>query len=130
QDERVANDINALRNAGVLTFPVVLCNEVGGCPAEFVREQFTEISVAEATTAAELLPAFAEIFTQMKPDRSVLTDRNSDGELTFSTRAPHGARSLFSITTRDGLNTLNRDDAPMLPRNALNDNNISISVLE
>ncbi|MEX1020693.1 MAG: vWA domain-containing protein [Litorilinea sp.] len=130
QDGRVAAEIDTLRDLGALTFPVVLCNEVGGCPAEFVREQFTDISVAEATTAAELLPVFAEIFTQMKPNRSVLTGRNSDGALAFSTRAAHGVRSLTTVTTRDGLLGLNRAESPMLPRNALNDNNISISILE
>lgn len=75
QKERVAAQIAQLRAAGVLIFPVVFCNSTTGCSGNFLREQFSNFGIREATTAQDLLRVFSEIFAEMKPDRSVITER-------------------------------------------------------
>lgn len=124
----IQNQLATLRGDEVLVFPVVLCNPAAGCSGEFLREQFGD-ALNEAKTPQDLLRIFSEILTRIKPDRSLITDRNPAGQLQFTTRAPHGVRSIALVTPRGGLTTLQRDDAPMLTSNALNDPNIDLNVL-
>jgi hypothetical protein len=124
----IINQLATLRQDGVMVFPVILCNPTAGCPAEFLREQFGS-DVNEAKTPQDLLQIFSEILTQMKPDRSLVVNRNPAGHLQFTTREPHGVRSVALVTTRNGLVSLRRDEAPMLTSNVLNDPNIDVNVL-
>jgi hypothetical protein len=124
----IVEQLATLRQDGVLVFPVILCNPTAGCPAEFLREQFAQ-GLDEAKTPQDLLQIFSEILTQMKPDRSLVVNRNPAGQLQFTTRDAHGVRSLSLVTTRNGLVTLRRDEAPMLSSNVLNDPNIDLNVL-
>jgi hypothetical protein len=130
QSERIAGYIQAIRDAGIFVFPVVLCNPSAGCSGEFLREQFANFGVNEAKTAADLLRIFSEIFSQMKPDRSVITFRNREGALQVTTRAPHGVRKIAFITPRGALAAVRRNEEPMLTRNALNDPNIDVNVID
>jgi hypothetical protein len=129
QRQRIADLLTMLRNDGVLVFPVVLCNASAGCSGEFLREQFASSGVNEAGSAQDLLRVFSEILTRMKPDRSLITNRAA-GALQFTTRAPHGVRSLVFVTPRGGLTALHRDDAPMLTSRVMDDANIDVNVLE
>ncbi|MCC6457600.1 MAG: VWA domain-containing protein [Caldilineaceae bacterium] len=124
----IVDQLATLRQSGVLVFPVVLCNPSAGCSGEFLREQFAQ-GLNEAKTPQDLLRIFSEILTQMKPDRSLVVNRNPAGQLQFTTRDAHGVRSLSLVTTRNGLVTLRRDEAPMLSSNVLNDPNIDLNVL-
>ncbi len=124
----IAAQVEVLRSDGVLTFPVVLCNASAGCSGDFLREQFADFGVSEAASAEDLLRIFSEIAAQMKPDRSVITGRGS--ALQLVTRAPQGVRSMSFVTPRGGLQSLARDDQPVLTRTALDDPNIDVSVIE
>lgn len=128
QRQQIADQLASLRSAGVLVFPVVLCNSTAGCAAEFLREQFGESGVSEAATATDLLRVFSEVFARMKPDRSVIT--SGDSGLQLATRAPQGVQSMDIVTARGGLTNMQRDGQPVLTRSALNDPNIDVSVIE
>lgn len=130
QRPRIEEQLATLRADGVLVFPVVLCNATAGCSGEFLREQFADFGVKEAGTAQDLLHVFSEIFTLMKPDRSLITEHSASGTLEFTTRAPQGVQSVSFVTPRGALTGLRRDDAPMLTSNVLNDPNIDLNVLE
>jgi hypothetical protein len=130
QRPRIVGLLDNLRSQGVLTFPVVLCNPTDGCSGEFLREVFADYGVSEATTAQELLRIFSELFSEMKPDRSVITPRGLSGNLQFTTRDPHGVKAMTFVTTQGGITGIRRDDTPMLPRSALSDANINVSVIE
>lgn len=129
QRPRIAELLDTLRADHVLVFPVVLCNATAGCSGEFLREQFADFGVKEAGTAQDLLQVFSEIFTLMKPDRSLITNRGA-GALEFTTRAPQGVQSVALVTPRGSLTALHRDDAPMITSSVLNDPNIDVNVLE
>jgi hypothetical protein len=128
QKPTIVNQLATLRQDGVLVFPVILCNSTAGCQAEFLREQFAQ-GLNEAKSPQGLLRIFSEILTKMKPDRSLVVNRNPAGQLQFTTRDPQGVRSVALVTTRNGLVSLRRDEAPMLTSNALNDPNIDVNVL-
>jgi hypothetical protein len=128
QKPAIVDQLATLHQDGVMVFPVILCNPTAGCPAEFLRDQFGG-ELNEAKTPQDLLQIFSEILTQMKPDRSLVVNRNPAGELQFTTRDPHGVRSVALVTTRNGLVSLSRDQAPMLTSNVLNDHNIDLNVL-
>ena len=130
QRERVSTQIEKLRSVGILTFPVVLCNPSAGCAGDFLREQFADFGVQEAATAQELLRVFSELFAAMKSDRSVITDRNSDGNLQLSTRAAHGVRSIAFVTPHNELSSVHLDDEPMLTRRSLDDANIDVNIID
>lgn len=130
QRPRIEELLGTLRTDQVLVFPVVLCNATAGCSGEFLREQFADFGVREAGTAQALLEVFSEIFTQMKPDRSLIANRSASGALEFTTRAPQGVQSVAFVTPRGSLTALHRDDAPMLTSNVLDDPNIELNVLE
>ncbi len=124
----IPDQLATLQRDGVLVFPVILCNPNAGCPAEFLREQFPQ-GLEEAKTPQDMLRIFSEILTQMKPDRSLIVDRNPAGQLQFVTRDPHGVRNITLVTTRNGLVSFQRDESPMLTSNSLNDPNIDLNVL-
>jgi hypothetical protein len=128
QKPHIVDQLATLRQDGVLVFPVILCNPTGGCPAEFMHQQFPT-GLYEAKSPPDIVKMFSDIFTQMKPDRSLVVNRNPAGELQFSTRDPQGVRSISLVTTRGGLVSLQRDKAPMLTSNVLNDPNIDLNVL-
>lgn len=130
QRARIGEQFAELRAAGVFVFPVVLCNPGAGCAGDFLRQDFTEYGVTEAGSAEQLLPIFAEIIAAMKPDRSILTGRTGSGALQFTTRAPHGVRTLSFVTARGGLASLRRDAAPVQARTDLADDNIEVNVVD
>jgi hypothetical protein len=128
QGEEIRALVTTLNNAGVLVFPVVLCNPTAGCAGEFLREQLPELPASQATTAQELLRVFSELFAEMKPDLSVIT--GSGGLLQLTTRAEHGVRKLALVTARDGLTALQRDNQPVLAQQSLNDPAIAVNLVE
>lgn len=129
QGTKVDQQIADLRNLGVLLFPVVLCNPNAGCSGDFLREHFAGFGVREAATAPELLRVFAEVFSAMKPNRSVITNRNANGAIELVTRNIHQVRQLAFVTPRNGLVSLSRDTSPMLSRRLLDDPSIDVNAL-
>ena len=124
----IAQQVETLVADGVLTFPVVLCNPTAGCQGEFLREQFADFGVDEATTAESLLRVFSDIFAQMKPDRSVISSKGQS--VRVNTRAAQSVRSMSFVTERDGLLALTRDDEPVPLRTTVDDPNIDVSVVD
>ncbi|MCB0097344.1 MAG: VWA domain-containing protein, partial [Caldilineaceae bacterium] len=132
QRQRILEQIQVLRDAGIYTFPVVLCNASAGCSGEFVQEAFAEYGVREAGSAQDLLRVFSEIFAEMKPDRSVLTTRSSGsgGALSLSTRTVQGVRKISLVTPRAGLTSFQLNNEPFLAQSTLDDPNIEVSVVD
>ena len=125
---QVAEQVNQLRAAGVLVFPVVLCNPTAGCSGEFLRDQFADFGVREAKTAPDLLRVFSEIFAEMKPDRSVITGRGS--VLQLNTRAEQGVRRIsFVLPSSEQVRVL-RNGEPFLTQRELNDPNVSVTAID
>ncbi len=129
QESLIAAQLDTLNQSDVFVFPVVLCNPNDGCSGDFLREQFPAESVLEAASAQDLLRIFSEILTRMKPDRSLITNRNAAGALEFTTRAEHGVQRVAFVTPKGGLLSAHRDDAPLLTSNSLNDPNIDLNLL-
>lgn len=125
QGDAIRTQVTALREAGVLVFPVVLCNPTAGCAREFLTQELPELGARQATTAQELLLVFSEIFAEMKPDLSVITGRNS-GAIELTTRAAHGVRQLAFVAARDTLIGVRHDGEPAPVQGALNDPLIDI----
>ena len=125
QGDAIRAQVATLRDAGVLIFPVVLCNPNAGCAGEFLTEELPELGARQATTPQELLLVFSEIFSEMKPDLSIITGRNS-GAIQLTTRAAHGVRQLAFVAARDTLVGVRRDDEPVPVQGALNDPLIDI----
>ncbi|HRW11479.1 MAG TPA: vWA domain-containing protein, partial [Caldilineaceae bacterium] len=130
QRERINGQIETLRNAGVIVFPVVLCNPTAGCAGEFLRDRFAESGVREAKNAQDLVRIFSEIFASMKSDRSVLTGRSADGALEFTTRVQQGVRRITVVTPSGGLRGVNRSDGAVATQSTLSDPHIDVNVLE
>ncbi|MEZ4656631.1 MAG: VWA domain-containing protein [Caldilineaceae bacterium] len=132
QRQRILDQIQVLRDAGIYTFPVVLCNASAGCSGEFVQEAFAEYGVREAGSAQDLLRVFSEIFAEMKPDRSVLTTRSSGsgGALSLSTRTVQGVRKISLVTPRAGLTSFQLNNEPFLAQSTLDDPNIEVSAVD
>lgn len=128
QEDEIRAQVTALQSAGVLVFPVVLCNSTAGCAGEFLREQLPELGARQAATAQDLLRVFSEIFAEMKPDLSLVSGRGTRLQLT--TRAAHGVRKLAFVTTRDGLVSLGRDGQPLLAERSLDDPTIDVNIVE
>jgi hypothetical protein len=126
QGDAIRAQVNTLREAGVLVFPVVLCNPTAGCASEFLTTELPELNVQQATTPQELLRVFSEIFAEMKPDLSVITARG--GSIQLATRAAHGVQQLAFVTARDGLTTMRRDDQPLAAESYLNDPLIDVNL--
>ncbi len=134
QKPRIIEQFNQLAGDDVLTFPVVLCNPTAGCAGEFLREDVAEMGVVgmgveEAGTAPDLLRIFSELLADMKPDRSIITDRDADGALQLVARDAHGARQLAYVTSSGNLLSVKRDGAPTLPVAALRDPNIDVNLV-
>ena len=134
QKPRIIEQFNQLAGDDVLTFPVVLCNPTAGCAGEFLREDVAELGVVgmgvqEAGTAPDLLRIFSELLADMKPDRSIITDRDADGALPLVARDAHGARQLAYVTSSGNLLSVKRDGAPTLPVAALRDPNIDVNLV-
>lgn len=129
QETTLRTQIATLREAGVLVFPVVLCNPTAGCAGEFLTEELPELESRQATTPQELLRVFSEIFAAMKPDLSVITSRTGNA-IQLTTREGHGVRRLAFVTARDGLTSIQRDDQPILPQGTLADPSIDVNLLE
>lgn len=128
QEGRFAQYLGQLREDGVLVFPVVLCNPTDGCSGDFLSGQFGA-DVREALTAADLLRVFSEIFAAMKPDRSVVTARNTSGFLSFNTRAAQDVGQLAFVSPRASINSVRRDDSPVVTQSLLEDGNIDLNVV-
>jgi hypothetical protein len=129
QGEAIRNEVATLREAGVLVFPVVLCNPSAGCAGEFLSAELPELSTRQAATPQDLLRVFSEIFAEMKPDLSVLSSRSA-GQLRFTTRNEHGVRKITVVTTRDGLTNLQLGDQPIQGQNVLTDAAVAVTLLE
>ena len=124
----VAEQVAQLRAAGVLVFPVVLCNPTAGCSGEFLRDQFAEFGVREAKTAPDLLRVFSEIFAAMKPDRSLIQGHGS--VLRLKTRAEQGVRRIsFVLPSSEQVSVL-RNGEPFLAESQLNDPNVSVTAID
>jgi len=132
QKVRIQTQLQTLRANGVLVFPVVLCNPTAGCSGEFLRQEFASFGVRDAASAPDLLRVFSQIFTEMKPDRTVLTARTStqSGSLSFVSSESQGVRKLTVVTPRNGLGNVQLDGAPFLMQPSLQDQNIEVSVLQ
>lgn len=126
QGDAIRAQVTALREAGVLVFPVVLCNPTAGCAGEFLTTELPELNVQQAATPQELLRVFSEIFAEMKPDLSVITARGSMIQLT--TRAAHGVQQLAFVTARDGLIAVRRDDQPLAAESYLDDPLVDVNL--
>jgi hypothetical protein len=129
QGEAIRAGVAALREAGVLVFPVVLCNPTAGCAGEFLSQELPELNTRQAATPQELLRVFSELFAAMKPDLSVITSRTGNG-VQLTTREGHGVRRLAFVTARDGLTAIRRDDQPVLAQSYLDDPLIAVNLIE
>jgi hypothetical protein len=126
--ERFTQYLDELRDDGVLVFPVVLCNPSAGCSGDFLREQFGA-DVREAQTAADLLRVFSEIFASMKPDRSVVTARNTSGHLSFTTRTAQDVGQIAFVSPRASISNVRREETPVVTQSLLEDGNIDLNVV-
>ncbi len=134
QKPRIIEQFGQLAADDVLTFPVVLCNPTAGCAGDFLREDLAQLDlvgkgVNEAATAPDLLRIFSELLTDMKPDRSIITERDGAGALQTVTRDAHGARQLAYVTSSGNLLSVKRDGTPTLPVAALRDPNIDVNLV-
>lgn len=131
QKTAIINQIETLRANGVWVFPVVLCNQTAGCAGDFLRQEFANFGVRNAATATDLLRVFSEIFSEMKPDRTVLTARTSaqSGSLSFVSSFGQGVQKLTVVTPSGGLGKVALDGDPFLLEPSLADQNIEVSVL-
>ncbi len=130
QRDRINGQIEALNQAGVIVFPVVLCNPTAGCAGEFLRDRFAESGVREAKNGQDLVRIFSEIFASMKSDRSVLTGRSASGSLEFSTRPQHGVRKITLVTPSGGLRAVQTDGGAVASQPTMNDPHIDVNVVE
>jgi hypothetical protein len=127
-ETRFTQYLDQLREEDVLVFPVVLCNPSAGCSGDFLRAQFGA-DVREAQTAADLLRVFSEIFASMKPDRSVVTARNTSGYLSFNTRDAQDVGQLAFVSPRASISSVRREESPIVTQSLLEDGNIDLNVV-
>jgi hypothetical protein len=128
QGDAIRAEVAALRESGVLLFPVVLCNPTAGCAGEFMREELPDLNVHQAATPEDLLRVFSELFAQMKPDLSILTPQ-AGGVIQLMTRAAHGVQQLAFVTARDGLTAVSRDGQPVAAESFLDDPSIAVNLV-
>lgn len=131
QKARIRSQLQTLRANNVLVFPVVLCNPTAGCSGEFLRQEFASFGVRDAASAPDLLRVFSEIFSEMKPDRTVLTARTTaqTGSLSFVSSDAQGVRKLTVVAPRGGLGNVQLDGSPFLLQPRLSDPNIEVNAL-
>lgn len=130
QRQEIADQLQRLEEADVLVVPVVLCNPTAGCADDFLSSQFEEGQVRNAATASDLVLVFSELLADMKPDRAIDQERNSEGALQLNTRTGHGAEQLAFVTPRSGLLSVKLDGAPVLPARQFDDPNVDVNLIE
>ncbi len=128
QPGRISALIDQLQADNVLVFPVVLCNPTSGCAGDFLAQEFGP-DLREAQSATALLRVFSEIFASMKSDRTVVTSRNTEGNLAFQTRAAHGVGQLAFVSPRGAIQAVHRDGAPVVTQSILEDSNVDLNVI-
>ncbi|MFZ1757477.1 MAG: vWA domain-containing protein, partial [Caldilineaceae bacterium] len=114
QKETIRDQFEQLRAAGVLVFPVVLCNPTSGCSGAFLKDQSSTALVRDAANAPELLRVFSELFAEMKSDRSVVTSRDANGSIAFTTRQSQGVQEIAVVSPRAALSAVRQDGNPAL----------------
>ena len=129
QKQLISEQFAQLRAAGVLVFPVVLCNPTSGCSGEFLREQSSTALVRDAANAPELLRVFGELFAEMKSDRSVVTSRDANGSIAFTTRASQGVQEIAVVSPRASLSAVRQEGNPALTSSLLNDGNVELNAI-
>ena len=126
QRETITNLMVQIEDAGALLYPVILCNPDAGCAGDFLK---TSSPLArEAKSSQDLLLIFSELFAEMKSDRSVVTHRNVQGNLTISIRKAHSAGSIAFVSPESAITAVERDGAPMPTQSLLADGNIDLNV--
>ncbi|MBI3959723.1 MAG: VWA domain-containing protein, partial [Chloroflexi bacterium] len=129
QKQLIREQFEQLRGAGVLVFPVVLCNPTSGCSGEFLKDQSSTALVRDAANAPELLRVFSELFAEMKSDRSVVTARDANGSIAFTTRASQGVQEIALVSPRAALSAVRQEGNPALTSSLLNDGNVELNVV-
>lgn len=129
QKQLIRDQFEQLRAAGVLVFPVVLCNPTSGCSGEFLRDQSSTALVRDAATGPELLRVFSELFAEMKSDRSVVTSRDANGSIAFTTRQSQGVQEIAVVSPRAALSAVRQDGNPALTASLLNDGNVELNAI-
>ena len=122
----IANLLAQIEDEGALLYPVILCNPDAGCAGDFIKSHSS--LAREAKSSQDLLLIFSEIFAEMKSDRSVVTRRNTAGDLTISIRNGHGTGSIAFISPRAAITAVHRDGAPVETQSILDDGNIDLKV--
>ena len=122
----IANLLAQIEDAGALLYPVILCNPDAGCAGDFLKDNSS--LAREAKSSQDLLLIFSEIFAEMKSDRSVVTRRNVNGDLTISIRKAHGAGSIAFVSPKSAITAVQRDGAPMQTQSVLDDGNIDLNL--
>lgn len=130
QRETISSQLDQLRDAGVFIFPVILCNPTSGCAGDFLSEQFAQERVREAATAADLVRTFSEIFADMKSDRSIVTSRDGNGNLAFTTRESQAVGEIAFVSPRADISSVRRNENPILTLSLLEDENIDLNLVE
>ncbi len=126
QRATITNLVAQIEDVGALLYPVILCNPDAGCAGDFLK---TSSPLArEAKSSQDLLLIFGELFAEMKSDRSVVTQRNVQGNLTISIRNAHGAGSIAFVSPQSAITAVERDGAPMPTQSLLADGNIDLNV--
>ncbi len=126
QRATITSLVAQIEDAGALLYPVILCNPDAGCAGDFLRT--SSQLVREAKSSQDLLLIFSELFAEMKSDRSVVTHRNVQGNLTISIRNAHGAGSIAFVSPQSAITAVERDGAPMATQSLLADGNIDLNV--
>ena len=126
QRAAITNLVAQIEDAGALLYPVILCNPDAGCAGDFLRA--SSPLAREAKSSQDLLLIFSELFAEMKSDRSVVTHRNVQGNLTISIRNAHGAGSIAFVSPQSAITAVERDGAPMQTQSLLADGNIDLNV--
>ena len=126
QRQVITSLLAQVEDAGVLLYPVILCNPDAGCVGDFLKN--SSPLAREAKSSQDLLLIFSEIFAEMKSDRSVVTRRNVHGDLTVSIRKAHGAGSIAFVSPQSAISAVQRDGAPMPTQSVLDDGNIDLNV--
>ncbi|MBX3052971.1 MAG: VWA domain-containing protein [Caldilineaceae bacterium] len=129
QKQTIRDQFEQLRAAGVLVFPVVLCNPTSGCSGAFLKDQSSTALVRDAANAPELLRVFSELFAEMKSDRSVVTSRDANGSIAFTTRQSQGVQEIAVVSPRAALSAVRQDGNPALTASLLNDGNVELNAI-
>jgi len=129
QKQLIQQQFEQLRAAGVLVFPVVLCNPTSGCSGEFLRQQSSTALVRDAADAPQLLRVFSELFAEMKSDRSVVINRDANGNIAFTSRASQGVQEIALVSPRSTLRAVRQDGNPALTSSLLDDGNVELNAI-